>query len=41
MQVVSVKPNNFWNSSDISGYYAAFTKDTALSEQGRGAAWHV
>jgi hypothetical protein len=28
-------------SSDISGDHADFTKDTALSEQGRGAAWHV
>jgi hypothetical protein len=29
------------NSSDISGYHADFTKDTALSENGRGAVWHV
>jgi hypothetical protein len=28
-------------SSDISGYHANFHEDTALSEQGRGAAWHV
>jgi hypothetical protein len=29
------------SSSDISGYMRTFMKDTALSEQGSGAAWHV
>jgi hypothetical protein len=29
------------SSSDISGYHADFHEDTALSEHGRGAAWHV
>ena len=33
---------NCWtSSSDISGYHADFYEDTALSEQGSGAACHV
>jgi hypothetical protein len=29
------------SSSDISGTTLTFTKDTTLSENGMGAAWHV
>ena len=33
---------NCWTgSSDLSGYHVYFTKDTTLSEQGRGAACYV
>jgi hypothetical protein len=28
-------------SSDFSGYPRTFTKEAALSEDGRGTAWHV
>jgi hypothetical protein len=29
------------SSSDISGYHAEFYEEQTLSENGKGAAWHV